>query len=100
MLINFLTATCSIEKGMKGFSTHQKLDKFGMRGSNTCEVRRVDGSEYCDRPGLILLSGPSSYLRIVKCPRRMCWARSTVALACLCPVSILNDWFYRVVLSV
>ncbi len=23
---------------MKGFSTAQKLDKFGMRGSNTCEV--------------------------------------------------------------
>jgi len=27
-----------IEKGMKGFSTAQKLDKFGMRGSNTCEL--------------------------------------------------------------
>ncbi|EGC34705.1 mitochondrial isovaleryl-CoA dehydrogenase [Dictyostelium purpureum] len=27
-----------IEKGMKGFSTGQKLDKLGMRGSNTCEL--------------------------------------------------------------
>ncbi|KAJ2886158.1 hypothetical protein H4R27_000879 [Coemansia aciculifera] len=27
-----------IEKGFKGFSTHQKLDKLGMRGSNTCEL--------------------------------------------------------------
>lgn len=27
-----------IEKGMKGFSTAQKLDKLGMRGSNTCEL--------------------------------------------------------------
>ena len=27
-----------IEKGMPGFSTAQKLDKFGMRGSNTCEL--------------------------------------------------------------
>ncbi|MBE04723.1 MAG: acyl-CoA dehydrogenase [Gammaproteobacteria bacterium] len=27
-----------IEKGMKGFSTSQKLDKLGMRGSNTCEL--------------------------------------------------------------
>ncbi|RXT57282.1 acyl-CoA dehydrogenase [Bosea sp. Tri-44] len=27
-----------IEKGMKGFSTHQKLDKLGMRGSDTCEL--------------------------------------------------------------
>ncbi|KAM0790114.1 hypothetical protein ACM66B_005440 [Microbotryomycetes sp. NB124-2] len=30
--------TFIIEKGFKGFSTHQKLDKFGMRGSNTCEL--------------------------------------------------------------
>ncbi len=27
-----------IEKGIKGFSTHQKLDKLGMRGSDTCEL--------------------------------------------------------------
>lgn len=27
-----------IERGMKGFSTHQKLDKLGMRGSDTCEL--------------------------------------------------------------
>ncbi|MGV8942038.1 MAG: isovaleryl-CoA dehydrogenase [Lysobacter sp.] len=27
-----------IEKGMPGFSTAQKLDKLGMRGSNTCEL--------------------------------------------------------------
>jgi len=27
-----------IEKGMAGFSTGQKLDKLGMRGSNTCEL--------------------------------------------------------------
>ncbi len=27
-----------IEKGFGGFSTHQKLDKFGMRGSDTCEL--------------------------------------------------------------
>jgi isovaleryl-CoA dehydrogenase len=27
-----------IEKGFKGFSTAQKLDKLGMRGSNTCEL--------------------------------------------------------------
>ena len=26
------------EKGMKGFHTAQKLDKFGMRGSHTCEL--------------------------------------------------------------
>jgi isovaleryl-CoA dehydrogenase len=27
-----------IEKGMRGFTTAQKLDKLGMRGSNTCEL--------------------------------------------------------------
>ncbi|WP_428309549.1 isovaleryl-CoA dehydrogenase [Hydrocarboniphaga sp.] len=31
-----------IEKGFKGFSTAQKLDKLGMRGSNTCELVFVD----------------------------------------------------------
>jgi isovaleryl-CoA dehydrogenase len=27
-----------VERGMKGYSTAQKLDKLGMRGSNTCEL--------------------------------------------------------------
>jgi isovaleryl-CoA dehydrogenase len=27
-----------VERDMKGFGTAQKLDKFGMRGSNTCEL--------------------------------------------------------------
>ena len=27
-----------VERGMKGFSAAQKLDKLGMRGSNTCEL--------------------------------------------------------------
>ncbi|MEQ8286221.1 isovaleryl-CoA dehydrogenase [Thalassospira sp.] len=31
-----------IEKTFKGFSTAQKLDKLGMRGSNTCELVFVD----------------------------------------------------------
>ncbi|MCL4764568.1 MAG: acyl-CoA dehydrogenase family protein, partial [Burkholderiales bacterium] len=31
-----------VEKGMKGFSTSPKLDKLGMRGSNTCELVFVD----------------------------------------------------------
>jgi isovaleryl-CoA dehydrogenase len=33
-----------VEKGMKGFSTAQKLDKLGMRGSNTCALV-FDGCE-------------------------------------------------------
>jgi isovaleryl-CoA dehydrogenase len=31
-----------VEKGFAGFSTAQKLDKLGMRGSNTCELVFVD----------------------------------------------------------
>jgi isovaleryl-CoA dehydrogenase len=31
-------STFIIEKGFKGFSTGQKLDKLGMRGSDTCEL--------------------------------------------------------------
>jgi isovaleryl-CoA dehydrogenase len=41
-----------IEKGMKGFSTAQKLDKLGMRGSNTCELVFQD----CEVPGENVLS--------------------------------------------
>jgi isovaleryl-CoA dehydrogenase len=36
-----------IERDMEGFSTAQKLDKFGMRGSNTCELLFED----CKVPG-------------------------------------------------
>jgi isovaleryl-CoA dehydrogenase len=31
-----------VEKGFKGFATAQKLDKLGMRGSNTCELVFTD----------------------------------------------------------
>ena len=40
-----------VEKGMKGFSTAQKLDKLGMRGSNTCELVFKD----CEIPAANLL---------------------------------------------
>jgi isovaleryl-CoA dehydrogenase len=42
-----------IEKGMKGFSTAQKLDKLGMRGSNTCELVFVD----CEVPEENVIGG-------------------------------------------
>src|SRR3546814_4417148 len=35
-----------VEKGMKGFSTAQKLDKLGMRGSNTCELEFERSEEH------------------------------------------------------
>jgi isovaleryl-CoA dehydrogenase len=41
-----------IEKGMKGFTTAQKLDKLGMRGSNTCELVFQD----CEVPEQNVLS--------------------------------------------
>ena len=42
-----------VEKGMKGFSTAQKLDKLGMRGSNTCELVFQD----CEVPAENVLGG-------------------------------------------
>ena len=42
-----------VEKGFKGFSTAQKLDKMGMRGSNTCELVFED----CEVPEENILSG-------------------------------------------
>jgi isovaleryl-CoA dehydrogenase len=41
-----------IEKGFPGFSTAQKLDKLGMRGSNTCELVFED----CEVPAENVLS--------------------------------------------
>jgi len=41
-----------VEKDMPGFSTAQKLDKLGMRGSNTCELVFVD----CEVPEENVLS--------------------------------------------
>lgn len=42
-----------IEKGMEGFSTSQKLDKLGMRGSNTCELVFED----CKVPAANVMGG-------------------------------------------
>src|SRR5258705_2563387 len=42
-----------IEKGMKGFSTAQKLDKLGMRGSDTGELVFED----CEVPDANILGG-------------------------------------------
>ena len=45
-----------IERGMKGFSTAQKLDKLGMRGSDTCELV-FDGCEVPEENVLGKLGG-------------------------------------------
>tara|TARA_B100001939_G_scaffold336752_1_gene340220 strand:- start:2467 stop:3633 length:1167 start_codon:yes stop_codon:yes gene_type:complete len=50
-----------IEKGMKGFSTAQKLDKLGMRGSNTCELVFED----CEVPEENVLGQENAGVRVL-----------------------------------
>lgn len=50
-----------IEKGMDGFSTAQKLDKLGMRGSNTCELVFQD----CFVPDENVLGGVNNGVRVL-----------------------------------
>jgi len=50
-----------IEKGFKGFSTAQKLDKLGMRGSNTCELVFKD----CEVPEENVLGTPGKGVNIL-----------------------------------
>ena len=54
-----------VEADTPGFTTAQKLDKLGMRGSQTCELVFED----CE------------------VPRPACWARRTRASRCSCPGS-------------
>jgi len=50
-----------VEKGTKGFSTAQKLDKLGMRGSNTCELVFRD----CEVPSENLLGKDGDGVRVL-----------------------------------
>jgi len=50
-----------IEKSFKGFSTAQKLDKLGMRGSNTCELVFRD----CEVPEENILSREGSGVNVL-----------------------------------
>ncbi|MCE8013957.1 isovaleryl-CoA dehydrogenase [Halomonas daqingensis] len=50
-----------IEKGMPGFSTAQKLDKLGMRGSNTCELVFQD----CEVPAENVLGDEGKGVRVL-----------------------------------
>jgi isovaleryl-CoA dehydrogenase len=50
-----------IERGMKGFSTAQKLDKLGMRGSNTSELVFED----CEVPEDNILGGEGDGVRVL-----------------------------------
>jgi len=50
-----------IEKGMAGYSTAQKLDKLGMRGSDTCELIFED----CEVPEENVLGKPGQGVRVL-----------------------------------
>ena len=50
-----------VERGMKGFSTAQKLDKLGMRGSNTCELVFRD----CEVPAENVLGGEAKGVKVL-----------------------------------
>ena len=50
-----------VEKGTKGFSTAQKLDKLGMRGSNTCELVFRD----CEVPSENILGKEGSGVKVL-----------------------------------
>jgi isovaleryl-CoA dehydrogenase len=50
-----------VEKGFAGFSTAQKLDKLGMRGSNTCELVFQD----CEVPAANVLGEVDKGVRVL-----------------------------------
>ncbi|MDX3773613.1 isovaleryl-CoA dehydrogenase [Chromatiaceae bacterium AAb-1] len=50
-----------IERGFKGFSQAQKLDKLGMRGSNTCELVFED----CEVPAENVLGQPGRGVQVL-----------------------------------
>ena len=50
-----------VEKGLPGFRTAQKLDKLGMRGSNTCELIFED----CEVPQENVLGGEGNGARVL-----------------------------------
>jgi isovaleryl-CoA dehydrogenase len=50
-----------VEKDMRGFSTAQKLDKLGMRGSNTCELVFRD----CEVPAENILGQEDGGVRVL-----------------------------------
>lgn len=50
-----------VERGFPGFSRHQKLDKLGMRGSNTCELVFQD----CEVPAENILGQEGKGVRVL-----------------------------------
>src|SRR5688572_23947964 len=50
-----------VERGLPGFSTSPKLDKLGMRGSNTCELVFSD----CEVPAVNVLGGVGEGVKVL-----------------------------------
>src|SRR6202040_3051423 len=50
-----------VERGAPGFSTAQKLDKLGMRGSNTCELVFED----CELPTSAVMGGVGGGVKVL-----------------------------------
>src|SRR3546814_17719371 len=68
-----------VERGMKGFSTAQKLDKLGMRGSNTCELVFED----CEIPHDNVLGEVDHGVKVLMSglnPERLVLSSGTLAL--------------------
>lgn len=99
--------TFIVEKGFEGFSIAQKLDKLGMRGSHTGEVRSLSLSIYRDfdvqssvTKADRVSSNFSSCSRIVSYLLRTYWARLEEVQESSCRDSISNESFFRGVPSV
>jgi hypothetical protein len=60
-----------------GFSTHQKLDKFGMRGSDTCELVFDNCDVPKGRSSVVVIEPLFTFLL-----QRMFLDRSTMELLC------------------
>ncbi len=73
---------------MPGFSTAQKLDKLGMRGSDTCELV-FENCEVCVCGGGTEATGPVLGVcmgRWHKCMSVSWWEVNTYASRCLCNI--------------
>jgi isovaleryl-CoA dehydrogenase len=66
-----------IEKGMKGFRTAQKLDKLGMRGSDTSELIFED----CEVPAENVLAGEGEGARVLM--SGLDYERAVLAAGCI-----------------
>ena len=75
-----------VEKGFKGFSKGQHLDKLGMRGSNTCELVFRD----CEVPAENLLGDEGN--GFVYLMQELPWERLQIAVIAIASAEAALDW--------